>query len=271
MLDYKGVKNDVNHGMGVAKNIAFASVKDVLEKGTVILPLDNHNIHGKKQKTGMIAAPIEIDGERYVCVVEVKAIQRHIETLDENTDTSNGLYFKKGNYLYKFNTSLRQYADNRRDGHDGFEIIEKYDLSNLDREQQKEIEDGTKENAQRFDSWLTHAGYEKRSDDDSTVITYNGETVQKDDGLDSNSLQGESKSNRGRGDRSGRENKGEDYGVVTEKSLEPEENEEQRHVRRIRQWQRDKLMFGNLSQEQKDYLKEIGISVGDLFVTLYPI
>lgn len=50
MLDYKGVKNDVNHGMGVAKNIAFASVKDVLEKGTVILPLDNHNIHGKKQK-----------------------------------------------------------------------------------------------------------------------------------------------------------------------------------------------------------------------------
>lgn len=48
---------------------------------------------------------------------------------------------------------------------------------------------------------------------------------------------------------------------MTERSLEPEESEEQRYVRRIRQWQRDKLMFGNLSQEQKDYLKETGISV----------
>ena len=50
------------------------------------------------------------------------------------------------------------------------------------------------------------------------------------------------------------------YRIVTEKSLEPEESEGQRQVRVIRQWQRDKLMYGNLSQEQKDYLKERGIS-----------
>lgn len=267
MLDYKGVKNDVNHGMGVARNIAFASVKDVLEKGTVILPLDNHNIHGKKQKTGMIAAPIEIDGERYVCVVEVKAIQRHIETLDENTDTSNGLYFKKGNYLYKFNTSLRQYADNRRDGHDGFEVMEKYDLSNLDREQQKEIEDGIKENKKNINSLFAQFELSQRSNDGGVITIDYGEGFENHDTMDSQSPT----SNRRRDIGGGRENKGEDYGVVTEKSLDPEESEEQRHVWRIRQWHRDKLMFGNLSQEQKDYLKEEGISVEDLFVTLYPI
>lgn len=222
----------------------------------------------RNKKTGMIAAPIEIDGERYVCVVEVKAIQRHIESLDENTDTSNGLYFKKGNYLYKFNTSLRQYADNRRDGHDGFEIIEKYDISNLNKEQLNRFENEYKK-GRTFDSIISRIRNEKGSSDSSILQAENGQTSRDDVRLDRQASQGES--NRGRGDRSGRGNKGEDYGVVTEKSLEPEESEEQRHVRRIRQWQRDKLMFGNLSQEQKNYLKEIGISVEDLFVTLYPI
>ncbi|MCR4620084.1 MAG: hypothetical protein K5633_05275 [Paludibacteraceae bacterium] len=255
------------------KNIAFASVKNVLEKGTVILPLDNHNIHGKKQKTGMIAAPIEIDGERYVCVVEVKAIQRHIETLHENTDTSNGLYFKKGNYLYKFNTSLRQYADNRRDGHDGhdgFEVLEKYDISKLNKEQLRSIKHVI-ENRGNIDSVLSKQGpwNEEGNLYDSDVIVDNRETAGYNDRLDNETLQGET--NRGRGDRSDREDKGEDYGVVTEKNLEKGESEEQRQVGAIRQWHRDKLMFGNLSQEQKDYLKEEGISVEDLFVTLYPI
>lgn len=73
LLDRKGVKNDVKHGMGNIKNVAFAAVKDVLENGIIILPLDNYNTNGKKQKTGIIAAPITIDKERYVCAVEVIA------------------------------------------------------------------------------------------------------------------------------------------------------------------------------------------------------
>ena len=73
LLDRKGVKNDINHGMGVDKNIAFAAVKDVLKKGAVVLPLDYYHTNGKKQQTGIIAAPITIDGKRYVCAVEVIA------------------------------------------------------------------------------------------------------------------------------------------------------------------------------------------------------
>lgn len=73
LLDRKGVKNDKGHGMGVEKNIAFAAVKDVLEKGIVILPLDYYHTGGKKQKTGIVAAPITIDGVHYVCAVEIIA------------------------------------------------------------------------------------------------------------------------------------------------------------------------------------------------------
>lgn len=46
-------------------------MKDVLEKGVEILPLDYYEVHGKKQQTGICAAPITIGGERYICVVEV--------------------------------------------------------------------------------------------------------------------------------------------------------------------------------------------------------
>ena len=73
LLDRKGVKNDVKHGMGVDKNIAFASVKNVLENGRVLLPLGYYGTGGKKQMTGVVAAPIVINGKRYVCAVEVIA------------------------------------------------------------------------------------------------------------------------------------------------------------------------------------------------------
>ena len=48
---------------------------------------------------------------------EKKRIQEYIESLSEDTDISNGVYFldKENGYIYKFNTSLSQYADNRKD------------------------------------------------------------------------------------------------------------------------------------------------------------
>ena len=73
LLDKKGAKNVIKYGVGVEKNIAFAAVKDVLEKGTVLLTLDYYNTSGKKQKTGIIAAPISIGNEKYICAVEVIA------------------------------------------------------------------------------------------------------------------------------------------------------------------------------------------------------
>ena len=73
VLDIKGIKNDISHGVGRLKSVSFAAVKDVLEKGVVINPMAQYHTNGKKNPTGMIAAPIQIGEERYVCVVEVIA------------------------------------------------------------------------------------------------------------------------------------------------------------------------------------------------------
>lgn len=72
-LDKKGIKNDINHGIGRLKSASFAAVKDVLEKGIIINPLKQYQTNNKKNPTGMIAAPILIGEEKYVCVVEVIA------------------------------------------------------------------------------------------------------------------------------------------------------------------------------------------------------
>ena len=47
-LDNKGVKNDNSHSNYINKTIAYAAVKDVLEKGVVSTPFGYHNVHGKK-------------------------------------------------------------------------------------------------------------------------------------------------------------------------------------------------------------------------------
>ena len=73
LLDIKGIQNSKQHGMSRIKAVAFAAVKDVLEKGVEILPMDYHGVHDKKQMTGMIAAPIAIGVEKYICVFEVIA------------------------------------------------------------------------------------------------------------------------------------------------------------------------------------------------------
>jgi len=73
ILDKKGIRNDFHHGMSLIKRASFAAVKDVLECGIIILQLDYYHTNNKKQMTGMIAAPIKISDERYVCVVEVIA------------------------------------------------------------------------------------------------------------------------------------------------------------------------------------------------------
>lgn len=70
-LDNKGIKSDIFHGLTREKAIAFAAVKPTLENGIVILPLKHYHIHGKKQKTGIIAAPITIKDKKYICIVIV--------------------------------------------------------------------------------------------------------------------------------------------------------------------------------------------------------
>ena len=71
LLDMKGIQSDKAHGIGRIKAASFAAIKDVLEKGTIILPLDYYATNGKKQMTGMMAAPILIGDDSFICVVVV--------------------------------------------------------------------------------------------------------------------------------------------------------------------------------------------------------
>ena len=71
LLDKKGIQSDKSHGIGRIKAASFAAIKDVLEKGTIILPLDYYATNGKKQMTGMMAAPIVIGTDSFICVVVV--------------------------------------------------------------------------------------------------------------------------------------------------------------------------------------------------------
>ena len=71
LLDMKGIQSDKSHGIGRIKAASFAAIKDVLEKGSIILPLDYYATNGKKQMTGMMAAPILIGTDSFICVVVV--------------------------------------------------------------------------------------------------------------------------------------------------------------------------------------------------------
>lgn len=71
ILDKKGIKNDMSHGIGREKAASFAAIKDVLENGIVIQPMKQYFTNNKKNPTGMIAAPITIGDEKFVCVVVV--------------------------------------------------------------------------------------------------------------------------------------------------------------------------------------------------------
>ena len=71
LLDMKGIQNDKSHGIGRIKAASFAAIKPVLETGRIILPLDYYATGGKKQMTGMMAAPILIGTDSFICVVVV--------------------------------------------------------------------------------------------------------------------------------------------------------------------------------------------------------
>ena len=57
LLDMKGIQSDKSHGIGRIKAASFAAIKDVIEKGEIILPLDYYATNGKKQMTGIEKNP----------------------------------------------------------------------------------------------------------------------------------------------------------------------------------------------------------------------
>lgn len=71
LLDKRGVKNDLSHPNYLNKTRAFAAIKDVLEKGKVTTPFDYHDVHGKKQPTGIISGYIIIGEQSFKMDVTV--------------------------------------------------------------------------------------------------------------------------------------------------------------------------------------------------------
>ena len=71
ILDKQSVEDDFAHGVGRKKAIAFAAVPAVIEKGIIIMPLERHK-NDDKRLSAMIAAPIAIAEEEFVCVVVIR-------------------------------------------------------------------------------------------------------------------------------------------------------------------------------------------------------
>ena len=118
---------------------------------------------------------------------EKEAIQRYIETLSEDTDTTNGLYYydRETAIVYKFNTSIKQYADNRADGRDGFEIVSKHAVGEITEEQQKSIKNG--EFKRSYDRWASENENEIRANVDSRFDDENRQSENGDVALDKGS------------------------------------------------------------------------------------
>ena len=68
-LDRKGADDSLAHGMGRLKAIAYAAVKNVIEKGILVHYDFNHK--GRGYNSAVLAAPILIKEERYICEVAI--------------------------------------------------------------------------------------------------------------------------------------------------------------------------------------------------------
>jgi len=70
-LDNKAFKDDSFHGLGREKVITFKALPEILKNGIEVLPMGKHKA-GENTTSGMIAAPITIDGKEYVAVAVVR-------------------------------------------------------------------------------------------------------------------------------------------------------------------------------------------------------
>ncbi|AJE99632.1 hypothetical protein [Pandoraea apista] len=67
-LDDRAVRDSMAHGMNPYKAAAFAAVKDVIEKGVVVLK----SAHGRDMTSAYVSAPVRIDGADDVVTVLVR-------------------------------------------------------------------------------------------------------------------------------------------------------------------------------------------------------
>lgn len=99
-LDLEGVQDDMGHGMGRIKASAFAAVHDVVEKGLVFNRSTNWK--GRNWATAVIGAPIIMNGERCVCEVVVKTLERR-----------RGFYLHEVDSQNRVDEAIRQASDGK--------------------------------------------------------------------------------------------------------------------------------------------------------------
>lgn len=96
ILDRKGVKSDLGHGMGRKKAASFAAVRDVIEQGRVV----DYQVNWKDRgyDTAVVAAPINIGTQEHLAVViMVRSNQTNRFYVHEVMTTENGaMPFKTG-------------------------------------------------------------------------------------------------------------------------------------------------------------------------------
>ena len=81
ILDNRAYKDDSSHGQGREKVSAYKALPEILKNGMEVLPMGQHKAD-IKLKSGMIAAPITIDGKEYIAVAVVR----------QNKEGDNRLY-----------------------------------------------------------------------------------------------------------------------------------------------------------------------------------
>lgn len=96
ILDRKGIKSDMGHGIGRKKAVAFAAVPAVIEKGRVVNYQKNWK--GRGYDTAVIAAPVQIAGEEHIAaVIAIRSRNTNLFYLHEVMTTKDGaMPFKTG-------------------------------------------------------------------------------------------------------------------------------------------------------------------------------
>lgn len=94
-------------------------------------------------------------------------------------------------YIYDFNHApdMNHHIENITDGKgDGFEILHKYDLTNLTNEEREKISKVAGGSSDRIAGVLARYGYAERVHDGGSVVPKNSGTMERNDGLDSGQL-----------------------------------------------------------------------------------
>ena len=95
ILDERGVKSDIGHGIGRAKAITFAAVPDVIESG---IQIDfQQNWKGRGYDTYVFAAPVDIGDSRTYVAAVVRSDAQNRLYLHEVVDGNGNLIYRKEN------------------------------------------------------------------------------------------------------------------------------------------------------------------------------